>query len=403
VRGNSPTRVGYLDCSTGVSGDKLLGALLDAGSVDGQFTPGHLAEIVTALAPEARVEVQRVLSHGVSALSVSISAAGDPPHRHWSDIETLLSGAAALFEPARRDALRVFARLAAAEAAVHGVAVADVHFHEVGAIDSIVDIVGACAGLHALGLAGSLVVGPVAVGSGTVETSHGVLPLPAPATAALLGGVPIVAGPVAGELTTPTGAVLVSELGSFGPMPPMRIDRLGYGAGTRDIGVPNICRVMIGVATTGERPTAHTLPLEPVVVLESNLDHLTPEALAFAAEELLGAGALDVWQTPVTMKKGRAAVTLSVLVTPAEATTFAEQLIALTGSLGVRRVSTERYVAPRESREVRTPWGVARVKVGSGRVRPEHDDVARIAREHGLSYSDVAREIERTAESEPSG
>jgi hypothetical protein len=174
--------VAYLDCSTGVSGDKFLGALLDAGELRGDFTAEHLRAVVAAIAPEARVSVERVLSRGVSALSLRVSAEGQPPHRHWSDIESLLESAA-LPEPVRENALRAFEALAIAEATVHGVAVSDVHFHEVGAIDSIVDIVGTCAGVHALGLDDAIVVGPVAVGSGTVETSHGVLPVPAPATA----------------------------------------------------------------------------------------------------------------------------------------------------------------------------------------------------------------------------
>jgi pyridinium-3,5-bisthiocarboxylic acid mononucleotide nickel chelatase len=388
--------IAYLDCSTGISGDKFLGALLDAGDLRGDFTAEHLRAIVAGLAAEARVAVERVLSHGVSAVSVRVSAEGQPAHRHWSDIEALLE-AADLPEPVRHSAIRAFEALAAAESLVHGVGIEDVHFHEVGAIDSIVDIVGACAGVHALGLDGRIVVGPVAVGSGTIETSHGLLPVPAPATAGLLADVPIVAGPAAGELTTPTGAALLSALAAgFGVMPPMMIDRLGYGAGTRDIGMPNICRLMIGQPMTGQLGVPAT-PLQPVVLLETNIDHVPAEELAFAAEELMLAGALDVWQTPIVMKKGRAAVMLSVLATPEAADDLTARIIALTGSLGVRRQALERSCAPRDIREVATPWGPARVKVGAGRMRPEHDDVARIAREHGLAYSAVSREMARLA------
>jgi len=394
--------IAYLDCSTGISGDKFLGALLDAGELRGDFTAEHLRAVVTAIAPEVRVSVERVLSRGVSALSVLVTAEGQPAHRHWSDIEALLQ-AAELPEPVRASALRAFESLAAAEAVVHGVALEDVHFHEVGAIDSIVDIVGACAGVHALGLGGAIVVGPVAVGSGTVDTSHGVLPVPAPATAGLLADIPIVTGPAVGELTTPTGAALLKALAAgYGEMPPMMIDRLGYGAGTRDIGMPNICRIMIGEATwpsvTPGAPEGSALTCEPVVLLETNIDHLSAEELAFAAEELMAAGALDVWQTPIVMKKGRSAVMLSVLAHPADADTLAGRTIALTGSLGVRRQTIERSCVAREVLEVATPWGPARVKRGAGRLRPEHDDVARIAREHGLPYAAVAREIARLAE-----
>ncbi|MDR3686706.1 MAG: nickel pincer cofactor biosynthesis protein LarC [Coriobacteriia bacterium] len=389
--------IAYLDCSTGVSGDKFLGALLDAGELRGDFTAEHLRAVVTAIAPEVRVSVERVLSRGVSSLSVLVTAEGQPTHRHWSDIEALIQ-AADLADPVRASALRAFEALAAAEAVVHGVALEDVHFHEVGAIDSIVDIVGTCAGVHALGLDGAIVVGPVAVGSGTVETSHGVLPVPAPATAGLLADVPIVPGPATGELTTPTGAALLKALASgYGDMPPMMIDRLGYGAGTRDIGMPNVCRIMIGEPMVGHLGVPAS-DLQPVVLLETNIDHLPAEELAFAAEELLAAGALDVWQTPIFMKKGRSAVMLSVLANPADADSLAERAIALTGSLGVRRQTIERSCVAREILEVATPWGPARVKRGAGRLRPEHDDVARIARAHGLPYAAVAREIAHLAE-----
>jgi uncharacterized protein (TIGR00299 family) protein len=390
--------IGYLDCSTGVSGDKFLGALLDIGTATGSFTAGDLCAIATALAPEARVHVDAVNTHGIAAVGVRVDAAEQPVHRSWPQIEELIS-AAELPERVRRSSLAAFEALAGSEASVHGVAIEDVHFHEVGAIDSIVDVVGVCAGVDALGI-DRLVASPVALGSGTVATSHGVLPVPAPATAILLAGVPTLGGPVPGELTTPTGAALLSALCTgFGPMPALVTAHVGFGAGTRDIGVPNICQLFVGDSVaTGDRDAA-----EPVVLLETNIDHIPAEELAFAAEELLAAGALDVWQTPIVMKKGRSAIMLSVLVRPAEATAFAERVIALTGSLGVRREILERTVAGRESRTVQTPWGPALVKLGAGRVRPEHDDVARIARDNSLPYRAVADEIVRIARAEGNG
>jgi pyridinium-3,5-bisthiocarboxylic acid mononucleotide nickel chelatase len=391
----SARRVAYLDCSTGVSGDKFLGALLDAGSVGGEFTPENLREIVSAIAPEARIDVERVLSHGISALRVRVSADDQPPHRHWRDIEALIEGAA-IPEAVRSDALRTFEALAAAEAAVHDVTIDEVHFHEVGAIDSIADIVGVCAGVHALGLE-AIIASPIAVGSGTVETSHGTLPVPAPATAALLADVPIFGGPVLGELTTPTGAALLKGLTcGFGALPPMTVDRVGRGAGTRDIGIPNVCQLLVGESSAPS--DAPGLSPEPVVLLETNIDHIPAEELAFAAEELLAAGALDVWQTPIVMKKGRSAVMLSALCAPDRAEELTARAIELTGSLGVRRRAIERTCAPREARRVDTPWGPARVKLGADRARPEHDDVARIAREHSLPYAYVVREIARLAD-----
>jgi pyridinium-3,5-bisthiocarboxylic acid mononucleotide nickel chelatase len=384
--------IGYLDCSTGISGDKFLGALLDAGTANGRFTAEHLAAIAAALAPEARVDVARVSSHGVSALGVRVSAEGQPHSRSWADIRASLYGAE-LPQPVLDRALLAFGTLAEAEAMVHAAAVDDVHFHEVGAIDSIVDMVGACAGLHALGIT-SLLATPVALGSGTVETSHGTLPVPAPATARLLhdSRVPTVHGPATGELTTPTGAALLSAcVDGFSAMPPATIVGIGYGAGTRDIGVPNVCRLLLAEPTPVADPAQDGSITESVALLETNLDHLSPEALAFAAEELLGEGALDVWQTPIVMKKGRSAVLLSVLAAENDMARMAARVSELTGSLGVRVRMTQRVVVPREVVEVATEWGPVRVKVGAGLLRPEHDDVARIARETGVDYAEVAR------------
>jgi len=339
------------------------------------------------------VDVEHVISRGVSAVGIRVRAEGQPHSRAWADIRTQLESAA-LPEPVRERALSAFRVLAEEEAAVHGSAVDRVHFHEVGAIDSIADIVGVCAGVHALGIE-RLIVSAVAVGSGTVETSHGTLPVPAPATAALLEGVPVFAGPATGELTTPTGAALLCALADgFGPLPALTVLGSGYGAGTRDIGCPNVCRLLLGESAAQEPTLTGD---QRVVVLETNIDHLASEELAFAAEELLSTGALDVWQTPIVMKKGRSAVMLSVLALAEEAAALSARVVELTGSLGVRVVPMQRFVADREVMEVATPWGPARVKTGAGRVRPEHEDVARIAREHGLSYHDVADDIERRA------
>lgn len=382
----------HLDCSTGVSGDKFLGALLDAGRSDGRFAAEHLAELVRRLAPEAIVRVESVRSHGIAATGVSVEAAEKPAHRHLADIVRIIE-ASGLPERVRERSTAVFTALAEAEAAVHGTDVERVHFHEVGALDAIMDVVGVCAGLEALGVE-RLVATPVAVGGGTVRAAHGVLPVPAPATASLLLGVPVVPGPHESELTTPTGAALVRVLAdAFGPCPPMTPRRIGHGAGTRDIGTPNVCRVLIGEAAEKTAPLAS----EPVVLLETNLDHLSPEAMAFAAEELLAEGALDVWQAPIVMKKGRSASLLSVLAPATEAPRFAERLIALTGTLGVRRTELERCVADRTSHEVPTEWGAVRVKVGGGLVRPEHEDVARVARESSRPYELTRRELEQLA------
>lgn len=383
----------HLDCSTGVSGDKFLGALLDAGEADGSFTAEHLREVASSFAPEAVVEVGVVQSHGVRALTVKVTATGEPPSRSWRDIRAAISDAD-LALPVREKALRAFTLLAEAEADTHGCAVEDVHFHEVGSIDSIVDIVGTCAGLHALGI-GTLIATPVAIGSGIVSTSHGMLAVPAPATARLLVGIPVLAGTASGELTTPTGATLLRAcVTAFGPCPPMIPEAVGYGAGTRDIGEPNVCRLIVGAPASAT--VGHTA--EKVAVLETNVDHLSGESVGFAIEQLMAEGALDAWATPITMKKSRPALLLSALVDQSQAEGFSARVMSLTGTLGVRRTDLERYAAARELREIDTDWGTVRVKVGAGMVRPEAADVARIAALTSQPFSAVEALLREIAE-----
>lgn len=403
--------IAHLDASTGVSGDKFLAALLDAGSrptADERPTFGieHLTPAVASIAPEAKLFVRRTRRGGVDALTVSVQTQGDPPHRSWRDVRALI-GSATLPGSVRERAIRVFELLAEAEASVHGVAVDDVHFHEVGATDSVVDVIGVCLGLELLGVR-RLVVTPVAVGSGTVRTRHGTLPVPAPATALLLRGVPVEPGPSAGELTTPTGAALVAALADgFGPLPAMVPLAVGHGAGSRElVGAANVARLLIGREHSVEpvnaaRPASATLAEEPVVLLETVLDHISPEAVAFAADELARLGALDVWTSSVSMKKHRLGVALSALVRPTDAASMTRRIHDLTGTLGVRRLDMVRSVAPREFEEVDTAFGTVHVKVGAGRVRPEADDVARIARESGRAFDVVERELAQAAQQAP--
>ncbi|TDB38191.1 MAG: nickel pincer cofactor biosynthesis protein LarC [Actinobacteria bacterium] len=381
--------IAYLDCSTGVSGNKFLGALINAG-----FTIEELRATLAPLGLADAVAVHEVRSAGIAAVGVEVAQAEDARWRHWRDIRAMLESAEGLAEPVRADAIRAFTLLAEAEARVHGVPVEQVHFHEVGAADTIVDIVGVAAGIQALGIE-RLVASPVAVGSGTIECSHGVLPVPAPATAALLEGIVICDGGIAGELTTPTGAALLRAFVSeYGALPPMTVRACGTGAGTRDIGVPNVTRILLGDVTA---PLALEPGAEAVVVLHSNVDHLSAEHLAYAAERLLEAGALDVWQTPIVMKKGRAAVTLSALTMPDEAAALSARLIAETGTLGVRIDPTTRFIAKREVVELKTSLGSVRVKswqLGDRRgARPEFEDVARTASAKGRPVAEVAAEL----------
>lgn len=398
--------LGYLDCSSGISGDKFLGALVDAG-----FSLQTLTETLETLGlPPHEVVVEWTTRGGMSAAYVQVESTHDQPHRTWADIRSMLT-LAPLNERVRDGALRAFGALAAAEAKVHGVDVEQVHFHEVGALDSIVDIVGVAAGLVALEIE-ELVVSPVATGFGTVETSHGTLPVPAPATAELLLGVPSFTGSVEGELTTPTGAVLVATFAtSFGPMPVATPIAFGYGAGTRELPIPNVARFTLAERLDDQaEPDLQSAPeaepqrvrTEVVGVLETNIDHLTAEHLAYVSERLLEEGALDVWRTPIVMKKGRAGVALSVMVEPERTERFSALVMELTGTLGVRRSLLDRDVAPRFVATVETRFGPMRVKVatlgGERRFRPEHDDVAEVAKREGLSYDEVARRVTIDAE-----
>lgn len=399
--------IAYLDCTSGISGDKFLAALLDAGAADDSFNTRHIEDALADLGlTDISVTGERVLRGGISGLHLTIPAEENAPHRHWAAIRTMLAESS-LPEGARDRALRAFQAIAAAEGRVHGVPPESVHFHEVGAADSIADVVGVSLGLHLLGVT-RLVCSTVAVGSGvTGRTAHGVLPVPAPATLELLAGAPIEAGESAGELTTPTGAALVRvNADEFGPMPAMITTRIGYGAGSRETPcMPNVARIALGHALlpqTEPAPKPHGDAVEPVVLLETTIDHIAPEQVAFAAEELRARGALDVWQTPAAMKKGRLGIELVVLSRPGDAERLSSAVHDLTGSLGVRRTELVRSVLEREIRAARGPWGEFRVKVaGHGdarRVRPEHDDIARIARATGMPYGEVSRRLREAAE-----
>ena len=394
--------IAWLDASTGVSGDKFLGALIDAG-VD----PAVMAEALEVLLPgEGGIAAERVTRRGIAGLHVTVAETRPQPTRTWAQIRSLIE-ASSLEVGVRSRALDVFAALAEAEAGVHGVAEESVHFHEVGAVDSIADIVGACAGLAALAV-DELVCSPVAVGSGTVAAAHGTLPVPTPATARLLVGVPVVAGESTGELTTPTGAALVRVLADrFGPMPAMTVAAVGHGAGSRDTEAANVLRLVVGetpAAATAEpdpgtlSATAGELGLtrDRVAVLRAVVDHISAEHLAFALERLLEEGARDTWLTPVIMKKGRPGTEVTVLADLPDTERLAAELVRHTGTLGVRVDRSDRLVAGRSLATVLTEYGPVRVKFGPGDVaRAEHDDCARIAREHDVTLSEVESAVRR--------
>lgn len=385
--------IAYLDCAaSGVSGDKFVGALIAAGFDE--------RDLRRALAPVGLARAVKVVERdagGVRALGIEVDCDGSLPLRTWPQVRDLIRAANAPEDVLER-AQAIVAAIAEAEARVHGVPIEEVHFHEIGACDTIVDSIGAALGVHALGIE-TLVCSPVAVGSGEIHSSHGVLPVPAPATALLLEGVPVVAGAAAGELTTPTGAAIVRTLAaSFGSLPAMRLAATGRGAGSRDLGTPNLVQVLVGEPLVSPSAPPGT---EPVVLLETNVDHLSPEALAFACDRIFEAGALDVWQTPIVMKKGRAAYLLSALADPETAAALAAVIVRETGSLGVRIHPTERYTVWRSTVEMETSLGTARFKAWRAGdregIRVEHDDAARIARETHLPLQAVVERLEQDA------
>lgn len=381
----------YFDCFAGISGDMTVGALLDLG-VPLELLQEELAKL--PLPPGSyTLSLDRTSRRGMAAAKFSVAAADHHTHRHYGDIARMLA-AAPLAEPVRAIAQKIFLRLAEAEAKVHGVPVEQVHFHEVGAVDSIIDIVGAAVCLHHLG-AERISCSPLPLGSGFIETAHGRLPVPAPATAELLRGVPVTSGGP-GERVTPTGAAIVATLADeFGPLPPLTLSGIGAGAGDRDFGdVPNVLRVFCGEAAPAEG--------DRVSVIESHIDDSTPEILGNLLELLLEAGALDAGFTPLQMKKNRPAVRLTVVAEPDETDRLCRLILRESSAIGVRWYPASRTKLDREESVRQTSLGPVRVKELSAagellRITPEYDDCRRVAREQGLPLAEVYRIVEREA------
>jgi len=428
-------RIAYLECFSGMSGDMFLGALIDAG-----VSLELLERTVAALNLGARLEVSRVNRSGITATKVDVwvngekegpagsgahshshehshehthdvvhahphastsvpSRSGTPaPHTHdhahgrsLKDIREII-GRAAISETARQTALRIFNALGTAEAKIHNNDVESVHFHEVGAVDAIVDIVGAAVGAEALGV-DQFVGSPLNVGGGTVKCAHGVFPVPAPATVEILQGAPVYSSGVQMELLTPTGAAIVKTLATrFGSFPAMKIEKSGYGAGSRDFpGNPNVVRLVVGesVASLAGKTTQDT-----VAVLEANLDDLNPQVFGYVLDRLLEEGALDVFGAPVQMKKNRPGTLLTVLCKPEDAAKLTQIVFSETTTLGVRQREEHRQTLARRWVSVSTPWGDVRMKIASmnGTVTnyaPEYEDCRRIAAEQQVPLKTV--------------
>ncbi|MCA9242322.1 MAG: nickel pincer cofactor biosynthesis protein LarC [Phycisphaerales bacterium] len=393
-------RIAYFDCFSGVAGDMTLAALLDAGC-----PRDALDDCVRRLnLPGVSLRVERVKRHGISAnhVTVEIPDEAKKAHRHLSHIEKIID-AADLPTAVADNAKRVFRRLAEAEAKVHGTTVEKVHFHEVGAVDAIVDVVGACAGLAELRI-DRVVCAPIPTGHGTVMCEHGLMPVPAPATAELLVGVPLAACDEPAELTTPTGAALMTTLASsFGPPPSMRLNAIGVGAGTREGKTrANILRIMIGEVAAADGETS-----DSVVVLESQIDDATGQELAHAAQKLLEAGALDVMLIPAQMKKGRPGSLLTVLAGAENADLLQSMVLRETPTFGVRRSEARRVKLAREIVRVDTRFGPIELKVGqrgdTRRAWPEYESCAEAARRHEAPLAEVQQEALRVWRNEHTG
>lgn len=433
-------RIAYLDCFSGISGDMFLGALIDAG------VPAKLFEkTVAALDIGARLEIARVIRSGISATKVDVYSHGEkdlPREQYWAQQQVAakpkhdhashehdhpvqllehnygpathpetpaqhehhhgrglneirdIIGRAVISESARQTAISVFEALGAAEAKIHNSEIEKIHFHEVGAVDAMVDIVCAAVGAEALGV-NEILCSPLNVGGGTVKCAHGTFPIPAPATLELLKGTPIYSSGIEAELVTPTGAAIVKTLvNRFQSFPRMRVDKIGYGAGTRDFhGHPNVVRLSIGEALSEFTSAAE----ETITVLEANLDDLNPQVFGYVMDRLLEEGALDVFATPVQMKKNRPGMLLSVLCKPEDVSKITQILFAESTTLGVRRREDRRTALARKWIEVQTRWGMVRVKVAGvdGTVTnyaPEYEDCRRIAAEHHVPLKAVIEE-----------
>ena len=376
-------KTAYLDCMSGVSGDMMLGALVDTGADLAAIQAG----IDSLGLPSCRLETQEVKKKGFRATKVNVLHEPEHKHRHLHHITGMIDSSQ-LSAPQKDLAKRIFTRLGEAEAKVHGTTIQKVHFHEVGAVDSIADIVGSAIGLDLLGVE-QVVCSPVPTGGGFVEIAHGRVSIPAPATAELLQGVPIAPSAVQAELTTPTGAAIVATVAeSFGSLPAMRIERIGYGAGTRDLeSQANLLRLIVG-------QTEDHVESDQVWILETNLDDVSGEVIGHTTAVLMDAGALDVYTTAIQMKKNRPAVMLSVICQAEDVPRLEEILFRETTTLGIRRWPASRHKLHREACQVETPWGPIAGKLATGaggmvRFSPEFEDCRRIAGEHRVPLAEV--------------
>lgn len=388
-------KIAYLDCFSGISGDMTLGALVDAG-LDFKLLQRDLAGLAL---DEYELYEEKVVKNGISGTKVKVLALEGHVHRHLGDIQEIIDRSSLPIE-VKEKSIQVFTRLAEAEAKVHGTTVDQVHFHEVGAVDAIVDIVGAAIGFWRLGIE-KVYASSVHTGTGFVKAAHGVMPVPAPATLELLRGVPVYARDIQQELVTPTGAaILTTYCQEFCPMPEFKVERVGYGAGEKNLEIPNLLRLTLGeLVNEGGNPKRGLVGQDGIreghaLTLETNIDDMNPEFYEHLFEKLLKAGAMDVYLQNIQMKKNRPATMLTVQISPERLEEFRNLIFMETTSIGLRVYPITKYMLPYELRTVETEYGLARVKVAflDGKVctmSPEYEDCRKLAQESGLSLKMV--------------
>lgn len=388
------TRALYFDCFAGASGDMIIGALLDLG-LELDALNKNLASLKLS---GYEIKAGRVKRSGIAAVKFDVQVdESSQPGRYLSDIKKIIQQST-LSEKSKAASTGIFELLAQAEARVHGTTADLVHFHEVGAVDSIIDIVGACIGFELLGIE-QFISSPLRIGRGFVHAEHGLMPVPAPGTAEILRGVPVYAGDIDGEFVTPTGAAIVaSYCESFEPLPRMSIEQVGYGAGARNpAGFPNALRLILGEISADDTAPVDDAELSvetSVVVIETNIDDMNPQAYGFVMDRAFALGAKDVYLTPVQMKKGRPGTQLSVICDAEEMETITAMLLQETTTLGLRYYEAKRRVLDRDIETVETEYGPARIKVAreQGRTlhfQPEYEDCVRLARESGAPLIEV--------------
>jgi hypothetical protein len=391
----------YFDCFAGASGNMILGALVALGVEENEL----IARLKLLDAADFEIEFKTIDKSGIAALHADVKVPHEHAHRHLHTIEKIINDSR-LSETVKARAIKIFRKLAVAEAKIHGIEIEKVHFHEVGAMDAIVDVVGACVGFEMLGIE-KFACSKIHVGSGFAKMAHGTFPVPPPAVAELLTGVPIYSTEIEGELITPTGAAIIAAVcDSFGQIPEMKIEKTAYGAGTRDYkDFPNVLRLMLGTVESHESNVGilksfdnHNQMTESLYLIETNIDDLSPQTLGFVMERAFELGAADCWFTAIQMKKNRPATMVSILCAEEKREILTELLYTETTTLGVRIKETQRNCLPRETVKIETEFGAVDVKIARFKdkivnAKPEYDQIREIALKSNQSLREIERKV----------